>query len=87
MSEFVLFYLQEVVENKKGVIGYRQIQEELEKVFVVKSELDERKGKILEDIFDMVQRFIRIIVNKKNSLVFIIKELRLMRQKVQVGME
>lgn len=87
MSEFVLFYLQEAVENKKGVTGYRQTQEELEKVSAVKSELDERKGKTLEDISDMVQRLTRTIANKKNSLAPIIKELRPMRQKAQVGME
>ena len=80
-----IFIEQEAVENKKGVTGYRQTQEELEKVSAVKSELDEKKGKTLEDISDMVQRLTRTIATKKNSLAPIIKELRPMRQRAQVG--
>jgi hypothetical protein len=68
------------------VSGYRQTQEELEKVSAVKSELDEKKGKTLEDISDMVQRLTRTIAAKKNSLAPIIKELRPMRQRAQVRM-
>ena len=79
-----IFIQQEAVENKKGVTGYRQTQEELEKVSAVKSELDEKKGKTLEDISDMVQRLTRTIATKKNSLAPIIKELRPMRQRAQV---
>lgn len=81
-DEFITSSL-EAVENKKGVAGYRQTQEELEKVSAVKSELDEKKGKTLEDISDMVQRLTKTIANKKNSLAPIIKELRPMRQKAQ----
>lgn len=32
------------MEEKKGIFGYSYIQEELERVFVLKSEVDEMKG-------------------------------------------
>ncbi|XP_069105336.1 intraflagellar transport protein 81 homolog isoform X1 [Argopecten irradians] len=73
----------ELLENKKGVAGYRQTQDELEKVSSVKSGLDERKGKTLEDISDMVQRLTRRIAEKKTALAPIIKELRPLRQRSQ----
>ena len=77
--------LQEAVENKQGVSGYRRTQEQIEKVSAAKSELDEQKGRTLEDISDMVQRLTRKIADKKNSLAPIIKELRPMRQRAQVS--
>lgn len=73
----------EIMENKQGVSGYRQTQDELEKVSAVKSDLDERKGKTLEDMSDMVNRLVRKIAEKKSSLAPIIKELRPMRQRNQ----
>lgn len=42
------------MEAKKGVSGYHDTQEELEKVSAIKSELDEQKGKTLEDISELV---------------------------------
>ena len=36
--------------------GYHETQEELEKVSAIKSELDEQKGKTLEDISELVGR-------------------------------
>ena len=42
------------IEAKKGVAGYHDTQEELEKVSTMKSELDDLKGKTLEDISEMV---------------------------------
>ncbi|XP_064639360.1 intraflagellar transport protein 81 homolog [Lineus longissimus] len=71
------------LETKKGVSGYRETQDELEKVSSVKSELDELKGKTLDDISEMVQRLHMRIADKKSSLAPIIKELRPMRQKAQ----
>ena len=53
MIWFVL--LQATIEAKKGVSGYHDTQEELEKVSTMKSELDEVKGKTLEDISEMVR--------------------------------
>ncbi|XP_052104713.1 intraflagellar transport protein 81 homolog [Mytilus californianus] len=69
------------LENKKGVAGYRQTQEDLEKVSSVKSEYDDRKGKTLEDMSDMVTRMNRKIAEKKGALAPIIKELRPLRQR------
>lgn len=71
------------LENKKGVSGYRQTQEDLEKVSAVKSDYDERKGKTLEDMSDMVGRLTRKIADKKGALAPIIKELRPLRQRNQ----
>ena len=39
---------------KKGVSGFHDAQEKLEKVSALKSELDEQKGKTLEDISELV---------------------------------
>ena len=44
------------LEAKKGVSGFHETQEELEKVSAIKSELDEQKGKTLEDISELVGR-------------------------------
>lgn len=46
--------LQSNLETKKGVSGFHETQEELEKVSAKKSELDEQKGKTLEDISELV---------------------------------
>ncbi|XP_067948195.1 intraflagellar transport protein 81 homolog [Watersipora subatra] len=73
----------EALEAKKGVSGYRDTQEELEKVSTVKSELDEVKGKTLEDMSEMVQKFHKRIAEKKSDLAPIIKELRPLRQRHQ----
>lgn len=79
--------LQSALENKKGVAGYRQTQEDLEKVSSVKSEYDDRKGKTLEDMSDMVTRMNRKIAEKKGALAPIIKELRPLRQRNTVGFD
>lgn len=42
------------MEAEKGVSGYSNTQEELEKVSTIKSELDERKGRVLGDMSEMV---------------------------------
>ncbi|XP_028405978.1 intraflagellar transport protein 81 homolog isoform X1 [Dendronephthya gigantea] len=71
------------LEVQKGVSGFHDTQEELEKVSSVKSGLDEQKGKSLDEISDMVRKLNSTIVEKKSSLAPIIKELRPMRQKCQ----
>ena len=43
------------IEATKGVSGYHDTQEELEKVSAIKSDLDEQKGKTLEDISELVR--------------------------------
>ncbi len=48
------FLIQANIEGKHGVAGFHQTQEELEKISTLKSELDEEKGKTLEDISQMV---------------------------------
>ncbi|XP_014665305.1 PREDICTED: intraflagellar transport protein 81 homolog [Priapulus caudatus] len=70
-------------EEKHGVAGFTDTQEELEQVSAVKSQLDEEKGKTLENISGMVQELHAKIAGKKTSLTPIIKQLRPMRQKCQ----
>ena len=48
--------LQANLEVKKGVSGFHETQEQLENVSTKKSELDEQKGKTLEDISELVGR-------------------------------
>lgn len=78
--------MQSAVESKKGVAGYRQTQEDLEKVSAMKSNLDHRKGQTLEEISDMVRVLTQTIAEKKGALAPIIKELRPLRQRSQVNM-
>lgn len=49
-----VFLLKQRVEAEKGISGYSDTQEELEKVSAIKSELDERKGRALGDMSEMV---------------------------------
>lgn len=71
------------LEAKHGVSGFHNTKEELEKVSTIKSELDEQKGKTLEDISKMVVQLTNTIAQKKNSLAPIIVELRPLRQQCQ----
>ena len=41
-------------EKEKGITGYTDTQDELEKISAQKGVADEQKGKILEDMSDMV---------------------------------
>lgn len=50
---FLLFFKQ-TVEAEKGIAGYSNTQEELERVSAIKSELDEKKGRTLDDMSEMV---------------------------------
>ncbi|XP_077987747.1 intraflagellar transport protein 81 homolog [Glandiceps talaboti] len=71
------------LESKKGVSGYQDTQEELEKVSTIKSELDEMKGRTLDDMSEMVRKLTQTIANKKIDLAPVIKELRPLRQRCQ----
>ena len=46
--------LQQAIEDKKGISGYSYTQEELERVSAVKSEMDEKKGRTLDNMSEMV---------------------------------
>ncbi|XP_005106145.1 intraflagellar transport protein 81 homolog [Aplysia californica] len=72
-----------VVERKKGVAGYRETQEELEKVSSIKSDLDEMKGRTLDDMSEMVRRLHAEIADRRNTLAPILREIRPLREKVQ----
>lgn len=42
------------MEAQKGISGYSDTQEELERVSAIKSDLDEKKGRTLDDMSEMV---------------------------------
>ncbi|KAG5840733.1 hypothetical protein ANANG_G00191810 [Anguilla anguilla] len=71
------------MEAKKGISGYSDTQEELERVSAIKSELDEMKGRTLDDMSEMVKKLNSVIVEKKSALAPVIKELRPLRQQCQ----
>ncbi|XP_056273998.1 intraflagellar transport protein 81 homolog isoform X1 [Pseudoliparis swirei] len=73
----------QTVEAEKGISGYSNTQEELERVSAIKSELDEKKGRTLDDMSGMVKKLNSMIVEKKSALAPIIKELRSLRQRCQ----
>lgn len=72
-----------VLERKRGVAGYRETQDELEKVSSKKSELDELKGRTLDDMSEMVRRLHAEIADRRNTLAPILREIRPLREKVQ----
>ncbi|ESN96097.1 hypothetical protein HELRODRAFT_67887 [Helobdella robusta] len=69
-------------ESSKGVKGYHETQDALEKVSSQKGQIDDEKGKTLQDISIMVQQLNNQIDKKKATLAPIIKELRPLRQKL-----
>ncbi|NXS92614.1 IFT81 protein, partial [Jacana jacana] len=71
------------IEDKKGISGYSYTQEELERVSAVKSEMDEMKGRTLDNMSEMVKKLNTTVAEKKASLAPVIKELRQLRQKCQ----
>ncbi|XP_078106521.1 LOW QUALITY PROTEIN: intraflagellar transport protein 81 homolog [Sander vitreus] len=73
----------QTMEAEKGISGYSNTQEELERVSAIKSELDEMKGRTLDDMSEMVKKLNSTIVEKKSALAPIIKELRSLRQQCQ----
>lgn len=72
-----------ILEQKKGVYGYRQTQEVLEEVSAAKSELDQQKGKILQEMSAAIHQLNETIAEKKASLAPLIKEIRPLRQRHQ----
>lgn len=50
-----LLCLKQIMEAEKGISGYSNTQEELERVSAIKSELDEKKGRTLDDMSEMVR--------------------------------
>ncbi|XP_032433729.1 intraflagellar transport protein 81 homolog [Xiphophorus hellerii] len=71
----------QTVEAQKGISGYSDTQEELERVSAIKSDLDEKKGRTLDDMSEMVKKLNSMIVERKSALAPIIKELRSLRQR------
>ncbi|XP_049721761.1 intraflagellar transport protein 81 homolog isoform X2 [Elephas maximus indicus] len=71
------------IEEKKGISGYSYTQEELERVSALKSEVDEIKGRTLDDMSEMVKKLNSLVSEKKSALAPVIKELRQLRQKCQ----
>uniref|UniRef100_G3TTN2 Intraflagellar transport 81 n=1 Tax=Loxodonta africana TaxID=9785 RepID=G3TTN2_LOXAF len=69
------------IEEKKGISGYSYTQEELERVSALKSEVDEIKGRTLDDMSEMVKKLNSLVSEKKSALAPVIKELRQLRQK------
>lgn len=49
-----LSFFKETMEAEKGISGYSNTQEELERVSSIKSELDEKKGLKLQDMTSKV---------------------------------
>ncbi|KAM8961139.1 intraflagellar transport protein 81 homolog [Pelodytes ibericus] len=71
------------IEQKRGISGYSDTQEELERVSTLKSEVDEMKGRTLDDMSEMVKKLNSMIEDKKTALAPVIKELRPLRQRCQ----
>lgn len=71
------------MEAEKGISGYSSTQEELEKVSALKSELDQQKGRTLDDMSEMVKKLNAMIVEKKSAVAPVLKELRSLRQTCQ----
>ncbi|XP_073675085.1 intraflagellar transport protein 81 homolog [Garra rufa] len=68
------------LEAQRGISGYSDTQEELERVSAIKSELDEMKGRTLDDMSEMVKKLNSVIAQKKTALSPLIKDLRGLRQ-------
>ena len=70
-------------EARRGLSGYQDTQDELEKVSQQKAEVDEVKGKTLEEISHVVEEINGQIKARKNRLAPQIKDLRTLRVKFQ----
>ncbi|XP_017322345.1 intraflagellar transport protein 81 homolog [Ictalurus punctatus] len=71
------------LEAQRGISGFSETQEELERVSAIKSELDELKGNRLDNMSEMVKKINSAISEKKSALSPLIKELRPLRQECQ----
>lgn len=72
--------LVKMIEEKKGVSGYKNTQEGLEEVSVAKNELDEQKNEILTEMIGKIEQLNAAIETKKAFLAPLIKEVRPLRQ-------
>ncbi|KAJ3020677.1 Intraflagellar transport protein 81 [Thoreauomyces humboldtii] len=71
------------LEKRHGVSGFHVAQETLEKVSERKAEVDEAKGRTLEEISAIITKLTNNINEKKNHLSPVIQELRTLRQQLQ----
>ncbi|KAI5095291.1 intraflagellar transport protein 81-like, partial [Silurus meridionalis] len=71
------------LEAQRGISGFSETQEELERVSTIKGELDELKGRRLDNMSEMVKKINLAISEKKSALSPLIKELRPLRQDCQ----
>ncbi|XP_076030655.1 intraflagellar transport protein 81 homolog [Oratosquilla oratoria] len=71
------------MENQMGISGFRNTQDTMEKVSSMKAEVDERKGKTLEEMSKMVMELNHKISERKARLAPILKELRPLRQRAK----
>eukprot|EP00976_Prorocentrum_cordatum_P067701 1178855-Prorocentrum_minimum.AAC.2 len=71
------------LEKQKGVTGFIDTAESLEKVSSAKGEIDEAKGQTLEEISKFVTTINNVIKERKSKLAPQIKDLRAVRQKFQ----
>mmetsp|Transcript_38618 Transcript_38618/g.46742 ORF Transcript_38618/g.46742 Transcript_38618/m.46742 type:complete len:696 (+) Transcript_38618:167-2254(+) len=72
-----------IQEKKKGVAGFQETADSLEKVSAAKGEIDEQKGQTLEEISKFVTEINQVIKERKSKLAPQIKDLRAVRQKFQ----
>lgn len=59
------------IEKENGIIGYHETQETLEKVSEKKNEMDETKGKALNEISLLVDKIVQTINVRNFFLLFI----------------
>ncbi|KAG4096729.1 hypothetical protein H8356DRAFT_1425994 [Neocallimastix lanati (nom. inval.)] len=71
------------IEKENGIVGYHDTQETLEKVSEKKNEMDETKGKTLNEISSLVDKIVQTINDKKAVLTTVIQEVRALRTKAQ----
>ena len=71
------------LERDQGVSGFRDTQNNLEKVAAMKAGIDEQKGQTLEEMSTLVQQLSLKINERKARLAPIIKELRPLRLQAQ----
>jgi len=73
----------EKLEEARGVKGFERTQQAMEEISTNKSEIDEDKGKTLEEISIIVTQINNTIKERKNFLAPQIKQLRVLRQQFQ----
>ena len=71
------------MEAEKGVSGFRDTQTAMANLSDTTADIDQAKGKTLEQMSDMVSTLNGKISERKTNLAPIIKELRPLRQQVK----